>query len=67
MKFNWLFFFEFLALIMFVQIMMQALNITGVVYYVVCFCLGFFADNLFSWLHGREMKMFSLDKDNEIK
>ena len=68
MKFNWLFFIESMILLSLLQYGLMVLGLTpGTLYYVIVFGAGFFMNNLLTWVHGRKMSLFVLDKDNEIK
>lgn len=58
MKFNLRLFIEIMALSMFYYHIMSSLGAPNAVLLSGGFIIGFFGDNIFSWLHGSKQTMF---------
>jgi len=66
MRLNYVFLFEFLLLFIVFQIIIKSTGQQGTIFdFVGCFTLGFFIDNILSWLHGKKMSLFLLDNDEK--
>lgn len=65
-KINWLFFIELYAIVFVLSLITTLIHLNGVLNFVLFFVVGWFATPILSYIHGRPMKPFT-DEEDENK
>jgi hypothetical protein len=63
-KINWLFLIELYAIVFVVSLATSSLKLNGLLNFILFFVIGWNATNLLSYIHGRPMKFF-IDNDED--